>query len=146
ACAAMGPHTTQTARISPRRIVPPTPGTFPYFVQRGQSRMCQRARCAWRGTGSRRTVRGTPSTTDTVELVSFDGGVTATCRRWRPEAGEAIESLGTGAPRIARGGGYSYAAASFGADSLVVDMTRFDRVLAFDAPTHRVVVGGGIPR
>jgi decaprenylphospho-beta-D-ribofuranose 2-oxidase len=52
--------------------------------------------------------------------------------------------LGTGAPRIARGGGYSYAAASFGADSLVVDMTRFDRVLAFDATTHRIVVEAGI--
>jgi decaprenylphospho-beta-D-ribofuranose 2-oxidase len=34
--------------------------------------------------------------------------------------------------RIARGGGYSYAAASFGSGSLVLDMRRFNRVLRFD--------------
>lgn len=41
--------------------------------------------------------------TDTVEFVSFDGGVTATCERCRPDCYPTVESFGGGAPRIARG-------------------------------------------
>jgi decaprenylphospho-beta-D-ribofuranose 2-oxidase len=83
------------------------------------------------------------SPTDTVELVSFDGGVAATCERFRPGGPGAVEALDASASRIARGGGYSYAAASFGAGSVVVDMTRFDRVLAFDPGAARIEVQAG---
>ena len=51
--------------------------------------------------------------------------------------------LGHG-PVIARGGGYSYAAASFGAGSLVLDMTRFDRVLRFQPGERLVEVEAGM--
>jgi decaprenylphospho-beta-D-ribofuranose 2-oxidase len=81
--------------------------------------------------------------TETVELVSFDGGVTATCERRQLDRSRAIESLDGEAPRIARGGGYSYAAASFGAGSVVLDMTRLDRVLGFDEAARRVEVEAG---
>jgi decaprenylphospho-beta-D-ribofuranose 2-oxidase len=80
---------------------------------------------------------------ETVELVSFDGGVTATCERWRPDRYRMIEASGGVSPRIARGGGYSYAAASFGARSLVLDMTRFDRVMSFDEDRRRTEVQAG---
>ena len=45
---------------------------------------------------------------------------------------------------IARGGGYSYAAASFGGGSLVLDMTRFDRVLRFEPEEGLVEVEAGM--
>ena len=82
--------------------------------------------------------------TETVELVSFDGGVTATCRRWRPDGDRALASLGGERRWIARGGGYSYAAASFGAGSLVMDMTGFDRVLDFDEGSRRIEAQTGV--
>src|SRR5262245_20690080 len=82
--------------------------------------------------------------TETIKLVSFDGGVTATCPRWRPDRDQAIESLAGDEPRIARGGGYSYAAASFGAGSLVMDMTGFDRVLDFDEESYRIEAQAGV--
>ncbi len=81
--------------------------------------------------------------TETVELVSFDGGVSLTCERFRPDRYRAIESFGGVSSGIARGGGYSYAAASFGAGSVVVDMTRFDRVLEFDEGAGRIEVQAG---
>lgn len=76
-------------------------------------------------------------------LVSFDGGVRDEVEFQRPDRYRMIEAdLGT-RPRIARGGGYSYAAASFGAGSLVVDMTRFNRVLRFNPPARLVEVEAG---
>jgi decaprenylphospho-beta-D-ribofuranose 2-oxidase len=74
------------------------------------------------------------ATADTV-LVSFDGGVRARARVQRPDRHRHLEAMGADEPRIARGGGYSYAAASFGADSRVLETRAFDRVLAFDATT-----------
>ena len=47
------------------------------------------------------------------------------------------------AARIARGGGYSYAAASFGAGSLVIDMQRFDQVLRFETDKRVIEVEAG---
>jgi len=87
-------------------------------------------------------VLSTPAS-ETVELVSFDGGVAEICERWRPDRYRMIESSAGVSPRIARGGGYSYAAASFGARSTVWDMTQFDRVLGFDETAKRIEVQAG---
>ena len=66
-------------------------------------------------------------------LVSFDGGVAETVRLTRPDRFRHLEALDSGEPRIVRGGGYSYAAAGFGAGALVQDARAFDRVLAIDS-------------
>jgi decaprenylphospho-beta-D-ribofuranose 2-oxidase len=47
-------------------------------------------------------------------------------------------------PRIARGGGYSNAAASFDTESVTIDMRRFDRILAFDPANRRIKVEAGL--
>jgi len=67
-----------------------------------------------------------------ASLVSFDGGVAVTSRLMRPDRYRHLETPDPGEPRIVRGGGYSYAAAGFGAGSLVQDTRAFDRVLSFD--------------
>jgi decaprenylphospho-beta-D-ribofuranose 2-oxidase len=67
-----------------------------------------------------------------ARLVSFDGGVSVEARLMRPDRYRHLEALGADEPRIVRGGGYSYAAASFGGEALVQDVRAFDRVLAFD--------------
>ncbi len=78
-------------------------------------------------------------------LVSFDGGVSARVAVQRPDRYRHLEaSWGDGRPRIARGGGYSYAAASFDADSVTIDMRRFDRILAFDPARRRIKVEAGL--
>src|SRR5690348_1323742 len=80
---------------------------------------------------------------ETATFVSFDGGVTERAPHQRPDRYRMIEGDRTDAPRIARGGGYSYTAASFGGGSRVVDMTRFDRVLRFDPATRLIEVEAG---
>jgi decaprenylphospho-beta-D-ribofuranose 2-oxidase len=78
-------------------------------------------------------------------LVSFDGGVNARVAVQRPDRYRHLEaSWGDDRPRIARGGGYSYAAASFDADSVTIDMRRFDRILAFEPSTRRIKVEAGL--
>jgi decaprenylphospho-beta-D-ribofuranose 2-oxidase len=78
-------------------------------------------------------------------LVSFDGGVSARVAVQRPDRYRHLEAAwGDGRPRIARGGGYSYAAASFDADSVTIDMRRFDRILALDAVSRRIKVEAGL--
>jgi decaprenylphospho-beta-D-ribofuranose 2-oxidase len=68
-----------------------------------------------------------------MELVSFDGQVRRRQLVTRPDRYRYLETLEGGQRRIARGGGYSYAAAGFGAaESLVQDCSAFDRILAFD--------------
>ncbi len=86
------------------------------------------------------TVLRTPPAPETVELVSFDGGVSDRSSFLRPDRYWMIET-DSASPRIARGGGYSYAAASFGAGSLVMAMTRFNRALAFDGESIEVEAG-----
>jgi decaprenylphospho-beta-D-ribofuranose 2-oxidase len=81
---------------------------------------------------------------ETKTFVSFDGGVSAPASYCRPDRYRMIEDHRVRAHRIARGGGYSYAAASFGAGSLVLDMTRFNRVLRFDASAGLIEVEAGI--
>jgi decaprenylphospho-beta-D-ribofuranose 2-oxidase len=84
------------------------------------------------------------ATTETTTFHSFDGGVSERAAFCRPDRYRAVEgSIGEGGV-IARGGGYSYAAASFGGGSLVLDMTRFDRVLRFDPAQRLVEVEAGM--
>lgn len=73
-----------------------------------------------------------------LELRSFDGGVRERCVVVRPDRYRDLERLPDATPRIVRGGGFSYAAASFGAGAVVQDFRRFDRVLAFDAALGRL--------
>ena len=81
---------------------------------------------------------------ETATFRSFDGGFVERA----PSAGRtvrrALEAAARNGPLIARGGGYSYAAASFGAGSLVLDMTRFDRVLRFEPAERLVEVEAGM--
>jgi decaprenylphospho-beta-D-ribofuranose 2-oxidase len=81
---------------------------------------------------------------ETARFVSFDGGVVERAEYRRPDRYRMIDDDRRLRPCIARGGGYSYAAASFGAGSLVLDMTRFDRVLGFDPERRLVEVEAGI--
>jgi len=73
-----------------------------------------------------------------LELRSFDGGVRERCVVVRPDRYRDLERLPDATPRIVRGGGFSYAAASFGAGAVVHDFRRFDRILAFDPALGRL--------
>jgi decaprenylphospho-beta-D-ribofuranose 2-oxidase len=75
---------------------------------------------------------------------SFDGGFVETASFCRPDRYRMVESAFGRGNAIARGGGYSYAAASFGGGSLVLDMTRFDRVLRFESRERLVEVEAGM--
>jgi FAD binding domain len=78
-------------------------------------------------------------------LVSFDCGVSARVAVHRPDRYRHLEApWGDARPRITRGGGYSYAAASFDTESVTIDMRRFDRILAFDSASRRIKVEAGL--
>ena len=86
-----------------------------------------------------------PATTpETATLHSFDGGYRETVEFCRPDRYRAVEAAAREGRVIARGGGYSYAAASFGGGSRVVDMTRLDRVLRFEPAQRLVEVEAGM--
>lgn len=70
-----------------------------------------------------------------IELASFDGGVRGTHDVMRLDRYRHLEALGAHQPRIVRGGGYSYAAASFGGGAVVQDFRPFGRILALDETT-----------
>ncbi len=74
---------------------------------------------------------------------SFDDGVVERAVYSRPDRYRMIKSDVGDGPRIARGGGYSYAAASFGGGSRVVEMRAFDRVLRFDPERRLIEVEAG---
>jgi decaprenylphospho-beta-D-ribofuranose 2-oxidase len=79
-----------------------------------------------------------------MELVSFDGQVRRRQQVARPDRYRHLEMLGSGERRIVRGGGYSYAAAGFGAaESLVEDCRAFNRILAFDDEKGLIECEGG---
>ncbi len=78
-----------------------------------------------------------------ADLSSFDAQFHARCRLQRPDRYRLIEALPRDARRIARGSGVSYVAASFGADTISQSLAAFDRVLAFDEASGRVVVEAG---
>lgn len=75
---------------------------------------------------------------------SFDGGVVETAAWCRPDRYRAVEAAARHGQLIARGGGYSYAAANFGGGSVVVDMTRLDRVLRFEPAERQIEVEAGM--
>jgi decaprenylphospho-beta-D-ribofuranose 2-oxidase len=77
-------------------------------------------------------------------LVSFDGGVRERTVCHRPDRYRLLESDVDSRARIARGGGYSYAAASFGGGSVTVEMQRFNRILGFDPARRTIEVEAGM--
>ena len=90
--------------------------------------------------------KSTPAPATAPEIAtfhSFDGGFVERASFCRPDRYRMVESMLGHGHVIARGGGYSYAAASFGAGSLVLDMTRFDRVLRFQPEERLVEVEAG---
>lgn len=77
---------------------------------------------------------------------SFDGQVAAVAWHQRPDRYRQLEATGIeDVPRIARGAGLSYAPASFGSGILVIEMTRFCRVLEFAESTGSIRVEAGTP-
>ncbi len=68
-----------------------------------------------------------------TRFTSFDGTVSLSTAHQRPDRFSHLESPDQTSYRIARGGGYSYSASSFGEHSLVQDMTRFNRFLEFNS-------------
>jgi decaprenylphospho-beta-D-ribofuranose 2-oxidase len=77
-----------------------------------------------------------------ARFVSFDGGVSLQAWQQRPDRYRHLEADFGTRPRIARGGGYSYAAASFGDGVLVQHMGAFDRLLEFDGRERLRVEAG----
>jgi decaprenylphospho-beta-D-ribofuranose 2-oxidase len=80
--------------------------------------------------------------TDPVVLQTFDGGHRLATRVTRPERYRQLRELP--AEFTVRGGGYSYAPASFATDRPVVDFTAFNRILRFDPTALEVDVEAGI--
>ncbi len=77
-------------------------------------------------------------------FVTFDGAVALSTSHQRPDRYRHLEHDFARAARIPRGGGYSYAAASFGERVIVQEMTAFNRLLAFDPRRSSVRVEGGV--
>ena len=63
-----------------------------------------------------------------VDLASFDRQFQARCAVQRPDRYRLLQALPRDAPRIARGSGVSYVAASFGAEAISQQLDAFDRV------------------
>lgn len=78
-----------------------------------------------------------------VELASFDRQFRADVRVQLPDRYRLLQALPETEPRIARGGGVSYVAASFGAGAITQQLDAFDRLLAFDTADGRLVVEAG---
>jgi decaprenylphospho-beta-D-ribofuranose 2-oxidase len=66
-----------------------------------------------------------------TDFVSFDGSIRISTTHQRPDRYRHLDGI-VERILIARGGGYSYSAASFGANSCALEMTAFDRLLMFD--------------
>ncbi|HET9031400.1 MAG TPA: FAD-binding protein [Dokdonella sp.] len=80
-----------------------------------------------------------------TELRSFDRSVSLRCHVQRPDRYRLIEALPADVPRITRGAGVSYVAASFANDSVAQDISSFDRILEFDAERGLIKVEAGVP-
>ncbi len=81
---------------------------------------------------------------ETRLLRSMDGGVVARCAVLRPDRYTFLQTNADGPPAIARGGGLTFAAASFGADAKSIEFGQFDRILDFDSANGRVEIEAGI--
>lgn len=75
---------------------------------------------------------------------TFDGQVCQTNSHQRPDRYSHLEQVDPEVHRIARGRGYSYSAASFGSDSLVQDMSLFNRFLHFDEGASTLTLEPGV--
>lgn len=78
-----------------------------------------------------------------LELASFDRQFHACSRVQQPDRYRLLGALPADAPRIARGSGVSYVAASFGDGAISQDVTAFDRLLGFDAQSGLLTVEAG---
>src|SRR6202165_2505274 len=76
-------------------------------------------------------------------ISSFDGGVRVHAVVQRPDRYRFWDDVKC-EPRIARGAGLSYAAASFREGGLSIEHTSFNRVLDFDSKEHMVEVESGL--
>ncbi|MEQ1727498.1 MAG: FAD-binding oxidoreductase, partial [Vicinamibacterales bacterium] len=81
--------------------------------------------------------------TERRRFVTFDRGVSAVEAVVRPDRHRLLEQA-TGVPFVPRGAGYSYAATSFGGGATAVEMSRFNRVLAFDRANGLITVEAGM--
>lgn len=73
---------------------------------------------------------------DRNETVSMDGGVSvARALIQRPDRYGSFYTSSGCLPPIARGAGFSFAAASFGSKEISIDFTAFDRILDFEDQT-----------
>lgn len=77
-----------------------------------------------------------------TEFLSFDGSVRLITSQQRPDRFRHLESI-LDRKLIARGGGYAYSAASFGANSCSIEMSAFNRLLAFEQATSTLEVEAG---
>jgi decaprenylphospho-beta-D-ribofuranose 2-oxidase len=78
-----------------------------------------------------------------ADLTSFDRQFHARCRVQRPDRYRLLDALPADSQRIARGGGVSYVAASFGGEAVSQDLGAFDRLLGFDADSGRLALEAG---
>ncbi|WP_440224943.1 FAD-binding oxidoreductase [Dokdonella sp. MW10] len=78
-----------------------------------------------------------------LDLSTFDRSTRSTVRVQRPDRYRLLESLPADVPRIARGSGVSYVAASFGDGAISQELGAFDRLLGFDAEHGLVTVEAG---
>jgi hypothetical protein len=76
--------------------------------------------------------RSALSPVDQTRMTSFDSGIAEPVMRQRPDRYRLLQVDLSRRPRIPRGGGYSYPAASFGVGSVARDVGRFNRLLRFD--------------
>ncbi len=78
-------------------------------------------------------------------MVTMDGGVRVTdAALQRPDRHAYFRVHDDARPAIARGAGFSFAAASFGSCTTSIEITAFDRVLDFDTSSGHVEVEAGI--
>jgi decaprenylphospho-beta-D-ribofuranose 2-oxidase len=77
-------------------------------------------------------------------FVSFDGGAAVETEYQHPDRYRQLAADFGSRWRIAQGGGYSYAAASFGTDCVVQKMTQFNRVLGFMRDQKEIEVEAGM--
>lgn len=80
-----------------------------------------------------------------TELRSFDRSLSARCHVQQPDRYRLIEALPGDVPRISRGAGVSYVAASFCSGGVAQDLSAFDRILDFDGERGLIKVEAGAP-
>jgi len=88
--------------------------------------------------------RPPPLPTAQMRLTSFDGSTSVEASTCRPDRGRHWAALAARGPLTIRGGGYSYAPASLGSESLHIDMRAWRGVVDFDRTTGILEVEAGM--